>query len=135
MTPTVRNRGSQVIPRKGWVNVGPVAQPDSHYNYISQLYLIVDGPHSVPEPRYNPWVHIHSYCWELVRLESRYEIGSREVPQICCIEVQMDFTPVLLFFLENKIRTGRSQTCGAGIWCIHSETIPYTEFSWSFSVF
>jgi hypothetical protein len=91
---------------------------------IRQLYLIVDGPHSVPKPRYNSWVDIHSYCWELVRLEGRYQIGSREVPQNCCIEVQMDFTLVLLFFffLENKIRTGCS------IWCIH------IHFSWSFSV-
>lgn len=134
MTPTVRNRGSQVMPRKGWVLAWPVAQRGSHYSYISQLYLIVDGPHSVPEPRYNSWVNIHSYCWKLVRLESRYQIGSREVPQICCMEVPMDFTLVLFFVLENKIRTGCGQTCEAGIWCIRSEIIPYTDFSWSFSV-
>lgn len=133
MTPTVRNRGSQVMPRKGWVLAWPVAQRGSHYSYISQLYLIVDGPHSVPEPRYNSWVNIHSYCWKLVRLESRYQIGSREVPQICCMEVPMDFTLVLFFVLENKIRTGCGQTCEAGIWCIRSEIIPYTDYSWSFS--
>jgi len=38
-----------------------------------------------------------------MRLEGRYQIGSREVPQICCIKVQMDFTLGLFFILENKI--------------------------------
>jgi hypothetical protein len=68
-------------------------------------YLILYRPDSVPKAGYNSGVHICPYSWELVWSEGRCHVVSRDVSQICCINVSWDVDLLVCFILEIKNTT------------------------------